>query len=181
MIEDLAARLVELLDEHRIPYMLVGSIASSYHGEPRMARDVDVVIDPTPEKLRSLTEALSAAGYDVDADEAAKALDDRSQFRVIDSTTGRKADLTIRKERPFSREEFSRRHRLDSPAGTLCIATAEDTIIAKLERARSGDSEHQLGDIASIVATAGDRLDLSYISRWVDELGLRDLWDKIRA
>ncbi len=42
------SRVVALLDNAGIPHMLAGSMASTFHGEPRMTRDIDMVIDPTP-------------------------------------------------------------------------------------------------------------------------------------
>ena len=34
-----------------IPYMVTGSVASSYYGEPRATRDLDVVIEPDSRSL----------------------------------------------------------------------------------------------------------------------------------
>lgn len=177
-LKDLAARLSALFKEHGVPYMFVGSVASSYHAEPRMTRDLDIVIDPQPESLRALVRALAAAGLYVDPDAAGEALADRSQFNVIDPSSGWKADLIIRKERPFSREEFARRQSAEMLGATAFVATAEDTIIAKLEWARAGGSDRQVRDVRSILSVSGDRLDRTYLDRWVNELGLQDLWQR---
>jgi hypothetical protein len=56
------------------------------------------------------------------------------------------------------------------------VATAEDTIVAKLEWSRDSASERQLRDIASILAVSGEQLDLEYIATWVADLGLEELW-----
>jgi len=42
------------------------------------------------------------------------------------------------------------------------------------------ESELQRRDIVGIFHTQGDRLDVEYIERWLDELGVRNLWEKIR-
>jgi 4-hydroxyphenylpyruvate dioxygenase-like putative hemolysin len=177
-LPDLAARLVTILDERRVPYMIVGSMASSYHGEPRKARGVDFVIDPSTSRLRALVRSLTSAGFSVDAKAASQALALRTQFDVIDSS-GRKADLIIRKERPFSREEFARKQPAQLPTVTAKVATAEDTIIAKLESARTGKAERHLRDAASVLTASGARLDIAYIERWINELGLQDLWASV--
>jgi hypothetical protein len=52
------AALVRHLDAAGVPYMVAGSFASSFHGRPRTTHDADVVIDPTPEALERLLEAL---------------------------------------------------------------------------------------------------------------------------
>jgi 4-hydroxyphenylpyruvate dioxygenase-like putative hemolysin len=177
-LPDLAARLVTILDERRVPYMIVGSTASSYYGEPRKPRGVDFVIDPSTSRLRALVRSLASAGFSVDAKAASQALALRTQFDVVDSTGG-KADLIIRKERPFSREEFARKQPAELPTVTAMVATAEDTIIAKLESARTGEAERHLRDAASILTASGDRLDFAYIERWINELGLQDLWASV--
>jgi hypothetical protein len=70
----------------------------------------------------------------------------------------------------------------DALAGVeVSVATAEDTIVAKLERARAGESERQLRDGVGILETSGERLDRGYLERWIEELGLRSLWDRARS
>jgi hypothetical protein len=162
--------------------MVAGSMASSYHGLPRATNDADVVIDPEPAILDRLVSSLSADGYYVDATVAREALARRRLFNVIDPDTAFKIDLIVRKDRPFSREEFGRRARVPFAGGEADLATAEDTILAKLEWARrSGGSEKQLGDVAGILAVSGDRLDRAYVERWAEVLGVADLWRQALA
>jgi hypothetical protein len=157
--------------------MVTGSIASSHHGRPRATNDADVVVDPTPEALDALVAALLAVGYYLDATTARRALHERRLFNVIDPDSAFKIDLIIRKERPFSREEFARRVRHDLAGLSVAFATAEDTILAKLEWARkSGGSERQLDDVAGILQVSGDRLDRGYLDKWAEALGVTDLW-----
>jgi Mg-chelatase subunit ChlI len=171
------ARLLEALN---IPYMIVGSIASSHHGRPRSSHDADVVIDPAPASLDVLVQRLADSGFYVDAKRAREALASRRQFNVIDTESASKVDLIVRKDRPFNREEFRRRYRAEISEGVRCdIATAEDTVVSKLEWARkSGESEKQLGDVAGILEVQPD-LDRAYVSRWAEELGVTDLWERM--
>ena len=98
---------------------------------------------------------------------------------LLDS--GWKADLILRKERPFSRAEFERRQPADIAGVPVYVATAEDTIVAKLEWARAGESERQLRDVIGILEVSGERLDRDYIARWIAELGLHALWDRANS
>jgi hypothetical protein len=178
--DDEVARLVRRLEELGIPYMIAGSIASSHHGMPRATNDADVVIDPSPEALTRLLAALEVEGYYVDAAVARDALERRRLFNVIDPATAFKVDLIVRKDRPFSREEFARRVRVPFGGAEAALATAEDTILAKLEWAsRAGGSERQLADVAGILAVSGDRLDRAYVDRWAGALGVADLWRRL--
>ena len=54
------------------------------------------------------------------------------------------------------------------------IATAEDTIIAKLEWAVAGESDRQLRDVARILAVSGASLDRDYLDHWIAQLDLED-------
>jgi hypothetical protein len=173
---DLFRRIVARLDEVGIPYMLTGSFASAYHGRPRATQDIDLVIAPTPEQLRQLVGRLPAGEYYVDAAAALEALAHEGQFNVIDLATGWKIDFICRKSRPFSRTEFGRRLRAELHGLSLCIATAEDVVLAKLEWARRGGSSRQIEDVAGLLAVRGEALDLPYIAHWVAELGVNEEW-----
>lgn len=173
-------RLVRHLERLKVPYMVAGSVASSHHGRPRATNDADVVIDPSPQALEQLVTSLAAEGYYVDPTIARRALSARRLFNVIDPESAFKVDLIIRKERPFSREEFARRTRFVLAGMSVELATAEDTMLAKLEWARkAGGSERQLDDVAGILQVSGARLDRAYIEKWADALGVTDLWQQV--
>ena len=177
---ELLRRIVGLLDEASIPHMVVGSLASSFHGEPRQTRDIDIVIDPTPEALRRLLELVPPDDFYADAEAATEALDRRTSFNLVEIHTGWKVDLIVRRDRPFSREELGRRLRVRLLDTDADVATAEDTVIAKLEWATEGDSERQLRDVAAILGTQESGLDHEYIGRWVRALDLEDAWSRAR-
>lgn len=52
------ARIVSELERAGIPRMLVGSFASAYHGDPRTAHDIDLVLDPDRASLDLLVRQL---------------------------------------------------------------------------------------------------------------------------
>ena len=177
---DFLFRLVAMLDASRIPHMLAGSFASAYHGTPRTTQDVDVVIDPGSEQaLARFVSKVSRAGYYVDADHAREALRQRRQFNVIDGASGWKADLIIRKDRAFSREEFGRRLPAKVLGVDLFVASAEDVVLTKLEWAAKTGSDRQTADVEGIVRLKGATLDRAYVERWAKDLGVLDLWRRI--
>ena len=178
---DLLAAIADRLEGAGIPYMVVGSIAGSLHGEPRTTVDIDLVIDPSPDSLRQFLDLLPPDDYYVDLGAAMEAWERRSSFNVVEHATGWKVDLMVRRERPFSRTEFDRRIRVTLFGRETPVATAEDTVIAKLEWAKAGESERQIRDVARIIAVSGETLDSAYLAGWIDELGLADVWDEARA
>jgi hypothetical protein len=175
-------RLAAKLARAGVPHMVVGSFASSFHGIPRSSQDLDLVIDPEPASLRRFLDDLPPAEYYADADAALDALQRRGQFNVIDMATAWKADLIVRKARPFSVEEMRRRTEGDLLGARVFVASPEDTLISKLEWAKQGGgSELQLRDASGIVQLRGGALDTRYIDHWVAELGLEDLWLRVRG
>lgn len=170
--------MVRRLDDAGIPHMLAGSLAGSFHGEPRSTQDIDLVIDPDTATLERFAASWPRPRYYVgDADTA---LANRSQFNVIDTATGWKVDLIIRRDRPFSRTEFDRRRPAAVLGVTTHVASAEDTVLAKLEWARDGGSERQLRDVVAILRTSGAGLDEEYLEGWAHVLGVADLLAQAR-
>jgi hypothetical protein len=85
----------------------------------------------------------------------------------------------MRRDREFSREEFDRRQVARLLGVEVSLTRLEDLIIAKLEWSQLGDSELQRKDIAGLLG-ASVPLDVGYIERWVEELGLTDAWSRVR-
>jgi hypothetical protein len=174
------ARLVQKLEQAGIPYMVSGAISSSLHGEPRATNDIDIVIDPAAGQLTAFVQSLGADYY-VSPEAARDAFRDRSMFNVIDLDTGWKADFFLRKERPFSIEEF-RRRRPGTPGGVPAFTVSpEDAILSKLEWDRITSSERQVRDAVGIAVVQWESLDQAYLHRWARELGVeRRLTEMLR-
>lgn len=177
---ELLREIVHTLDGCGIPHMLVGSFASTSHGAPRATQDIDIVIDPTPEQLERFVGLFDLERIYI-SPSAQQALTSRDQFNLIDITTGWKVDLIIRKDRAFSRSEFDRRTRMRLFDVDVYAATAEDTVLAKLEWAASGGSDRQVADAATVLAVRRGALDDAYLDRWAAELGVVALLATARA
>lgn len=172
--------LVDALDAAGAGHMLAGSFASSLHGMARTTADIDIVIDPTPDALEALLRRLDTARFYVDPTRARGALADRDQFNVVDLTNGWKVDLIIREGRPFSLSEFERRAPVTVLGVETWVATAEDTVLAKLEWAHLGGSDRQARDVIEILRIQGRELDHGYLDRWAADLGLSDQLADVR-
>lgn len=170
--------LVAALDHTGIAYMICGSCASTFHGEHRATNDVDAVVDPTLSQLNAFLESLGEDVY-VNPTTAREALHQHSMFNLIDVGSGFKADLIIRKDRPFSIEEFRRRERVDMLGITLYVSSAEDAILSKLEWAKAGESERQLRDAVGVAVVQWEKLDRQYLQRWSRELNVQALLERL--
>ncbi|MGH3451883.1 MAG: hypothetical protein ACRDQW_14430 [Haloechinothrix sp.] len=172
-------RVVSALDDADLPYMLVGSFASTLHGAPRTTQDIDLVIDPTHESLSRFVAALDLSTVYVGPDPH-EALDRRDQFNVVDTSSGWKIDLVIRKDRAFGRNEFARRMKTNLLGMSVWVATAEDTVLSKLEWAAMSGSDRQADDAATVLAVRGEAIDDEYLDRWAAVLGVGEQLDRAR-
>src|SRR5688572_16767899 len=113
--------------------MIVGSFASSAHGEPRLTQDIDIVIDPTAAQLDQLCAAFPADTYYVSPDAARDALSRRTQFNVIHPDSWNKIDFMIARADAWGRAQVARRALIPIlPNREAYVAKPEDVIIAKL-------------------------------------------------
>jgi len=170
--------LLSKLDECGIPYMITGSFASNIHGIPRATQDADVVIEVEQKTLEKFLESLGAAFYQ-SLEAAMDALARQQMFNVVHLETGFKVDLIVRKSRPFSRMEFSRRQPAFYLGANRWFATAEDTILAKLEWSKTSGSERQFNDALNVAKLQRGNLDRSYLEKWAKDLDIRDLLETL--
>jgi hypothetical protein len=174
-------QVVEILDEAAIQYMLTGSLAAAYYAVPRATQDIDIVLETEAEGVDRLVRGLLAAGWYVDRGAAMEAWRGRGQFSTIDPESGWKADFLVRKERPYSREEFGRRQRISLLGVEVAVARLEDVVIAKLEWAHLGDSALQRRDVVQLLGRTWTRLDHGYLKLWISRLGLDPEWEEAVA
>ena len=179
------ARLLALLDRMKIPYLVGGSVASSAHGVPRTTLDVDLVVDLRPEQIEEFAGELRGDFY-ADAEMIREAFARGRAANLIHLGTAWKFDLFPLQRDEYSRTSFARRSfrevRPDGKEAVECaVASAEDTILRKLEWYRAGGetSERQWGDLRGVCQAARDRLDLAYMRKWAAELKVGDLLESL--
>jgi hypothetical protein len=172
----LLALVSQGLTDAGVVHMVVGSLASSFHGEPRQTRDIDIVVEADLRGLVRFRERLDPGEFYSDAGAMHEAIERRTSFNVIDTQSAWKVDLLVQRDRPFSQAEMARRLAVSILDVDTFVASPEDTIIAKLEWGSDGGSERQLRDVVGILEAQGDGLDRAYVERWTSALGLRDMW-----
>jgi len=179
-LKSLLSRLTVALERAQIPYMLTGSVASSAHGTARSTHDIDIVIAPTRPQVLVLMQQFAGSDYYADEQQALEALANRSQFNVIDHSSGWKVDFIMAEDSEYGRTALARRTLIEIAGNGVYVATAEDVLIAKLRWAKLGGSQRQLQDAAGIVSTQAGSLDVPYVERWVHEQGLEEQWYVVR-
>jgi len=171
-------RVTAALDSAGIAYMVTGSIALSVYAEPRMTRDVDLVVELSGTNGDRII-ALFASEFHFDPDRIREAARHGGMFNLIHTATIVKVDCIARKTSPFRLAEFERRRRVELAGQAVFVVSAEDLLLSKLDWARDSRSEVQLRDVRSLMEMRPE-LDWDYVDAWAVELGLSDLLAEVR-
>lgn len=167
---DIVRDVSERLTRANIPFMLTGSMAMNAYAQPRMTRDVDVVIAVQPDDATRLLAAFSPDYY-IDAGTVARALRTEGLFNVIHQEWVFKVDCIVRKSGEFRALEFARRQRLTIADCETWVVSKEDLILSKLCWGHASRSDYQARDIKNLLTTGCDH---AYVLKWAAELGVLD-------
>jgi hypothetical protein len=158
------------LERAGVFYMLTGSIVLSYYAQPRMTRDIDIVVEFSGRDAKSVA-ALFAPDYYVAEEDVGRAISTRGMFNVLHLDKVVKLDFIVRKDTPYRLHEFGRRQRARMPGFEAWIVSREDLILSKLAWAKDSGSEMQLRDVQALLAGGADR---AYLERWAGELSVAE-------
>jgi|SRR5690348_2261404 len=166
------------LDAAGLAYMVTGSVALSLYAEPRMTRDVDLVVELQPADATRFAGVLGS-DFDVDADRIRDAIAQRSMFNAIHTAAVVKLDIIVRKTGAYREEEFRRRRLGTIDGSEMWVVSPEDLLLSKLDWARDSRSEVQLRDVRRLIAAQAD-LDWTYIRDWAERMELLHLLREVR-
>lgn len=172
---DIVRDVSQRLDAAGFGYMLTGSMAMNYYAQPRMTRDIDVVVALRREDAGRILK-LFEKDYYISREAVESSIAHESLFNLIHNESVIKVDCIVRKGTEYRLNEFNRRRRIKIQDFETWIVSKEDLIISKLAWAKDSHSELQLRDVTNLVGTGCDR---AYIERWTAELDLASLWKEI--
>src|SRR4029079_709307 len=87
-------RVGAVLDSLNVPYLIGGSVASTFHGQMRFTNDVDLVADMAPWHVVPFARALEGDFY-LDRDAIRDAVARRSCFNIIHLESMFKVDVYL--------------------------------------------------------------------------------------
>ena len=170
-----------VLEKLELRYLITGSIATVFYGEPRFTNDIDIVVDLPPARVDALCAAFPSPEFYVSAEAARQAVARKSQFNVIHPSSGLKLDLIVPAESAFNRSRLGRARSLHpAPDYVASFASPEDVILMKLVFHRQGGSDKHLRDVAGVLRISGERLDREYLDAWAKQLGLEEIWRAVQ-
>ena len=157
--------------------MVTGSMAMNYYAQPRMTRDIDLVMALKDSDAETLMNLFSEDYY-MDHKAVVRAIRERSIFNLIHQDSVIKIDGIVRKDDPYRREEFARRHRVVIEDFETWIVSLEDLILSKLFWAKDSRSELQLRDVRNLLHSD---CDLEYLHSRAKTLSVEQLLEEVLA
>lgn len=161
--ETLLAKTAQALDEHRIPYMVIGGQAVLLYGEPRLTKDIDITlgVDVTAiDRLKGIVEKLRLRLIHQDGDQF---IHQTSVLPVVDVESGIRIDF-IFSFTPYERQAIERARRVEIGGTPVQIAALEDTIIHKIFAGRPRDLDDIKGMLNKRIS-----MDRPYLESWLRE------------
>lgn len=129
------AKVTTVLENMKVPYFICGSLASTFHGMVRTTQDSDLAAILGKHHVLPLVEALEGEFY-IDVEMVKEAIRRQGIFNIIHRESMFKVDVFIPTIRAFERSQLERAAEQilsEKPKIQARIATAEDTLLAKLE------------------------------------------------
>ncbi|HUD48077.1 MAG TPA: hypothetical protein VMR33_14690 [Candidatus Baltobacteraceae bacterium] len=162
-----------------IHYIIKGSVAAIFYGEPRLTLDVDLIAFLNDNDIASLADLFPSGEFCVPPPEiiAAEARrEQRGHFNILHLGTGFKADSYLAGRDELEAWAFRYQRRVQFAGETIALAPPEYVIIRKLEYYREGGSEKHLRDARSMLAVSGAQLDQPALQDWIQRRGLQIEW-----
>jgi hypothetical protein len=161
-------------------YLVTGSLATVFYGEPRFTNDIDIVVDLSAARVAELCAAFPSPEFYVSAESALQAIARKGQFNVIHPASGLKLDLIVPADTAFNRSRLARARSLHpAPDYVASFSSPEDVILMKLDFHRQGGSDKHLRDIAGVLKISGETLDRAYLDSWAQRMGLEEIWQAL--
>lgn len=178
-VPDLVGLFIRPLEHLAIPYMITGGVASVIYGDPRLTRDIDLVLQLDPSEIDRFVAAFDAADFYVPPVETLQEEATRirpGHFNVIHRESALRADIYLAGDDPFHAWAFERRRRLPMEDLAIWVAPLAYVVVRKLEYYRESGSDRHLRDVSLMLAISAGPADRAAIAPWVERLDLRREW-----
>jgi predicted nucleotidyltransferase len=170
-------RLLKLLEDKNVPYMIIGGYALPFYGRIRTTVDIDLAVAIKTEKeLNQLLNSLKSANF-----EPTIASPNNPLIVVLDRKENIEMELWLKPDGViFDDETLQRRQKakLDANLWTWIIS-AEDFIVNKLARPDRGAIDEQ--DVKSVLTRQETKLDNAYLQKRAKQAGVLAILQAIQT
>ncbi len=177
-------RFAELLENHEIPCMVVGSVASTVWGEPRSTLDIDLVVAARSADAERIAALFPEPRYFVRPIEVIRreiARGARGTFNLIDTTTGLKADIYPGADEPVNAWGMARRVPVETATSIIYVAPVSCVIAGKLRFYAMSKQDKHLRDIRGMLRLSMAQVDTTFIEEVARRHGVEVAWSDCLA
>lgn len=172
------------LEDLGLRYMVTGSIAAIYYGEPRLTNDIDIVVILAQEDAAKLEAAFPLADFYCPPHEVIQleiAREQRGHFNLIHHQTGFKADVYPAGRDALHLWALGRTQDANLGDDVIRLAPPEYVVIRKLQFFREGASPKHLRDVNRMLVGLGEEWPRTTLLELVQEYGLEAEWKQALA
>lgn len=159
--------LVNLFFKLKIRYALLGGLAVSYYGEPRITMDTDIVILLPSQETDSFLRSVSALGF---KPLSTKPISFIKQWGMIPLKYVKQYDVglwdIIIAQSPLEEAAIKRARIKKINAMRVKLVSPEDLVIHKI----ISDRPRDIQDLEGILSRQKGNLDTKYISQWLKKV-----------
>jgi hypothetical protein len=178
--DDIVLAVIDYLNDHEIPYMLVGSLATNVYCVPRSTEDGDVVVQSDVAKLAfEIVGAHSKFHFDPQiAFESVTAT-----RKVVLQTEGHGFEVELFQlgDDEHDRARFLRRVKVETMERSVWVASLDDMIVTKLRWSQHVGREKDISDARNLIGVQQASIDWPYVEFWCNRHGTRELLDRLRT
>ena len=171
---DLLDLFVRRIHDAGLPYLVVGSVGSTFYGEPRLTMDVDLAVAFSGAQAESLGRIFPEAEFYVPPAETLREEAERpgGQWNIIHNATGLKADFYPCGADPFFRWAWDHRQAARLAHGEIFYAPAEYILAWKVKWFAQGGGDRQVRDIRRMMELSPQAVDRGILERELGRMGL---------
>ncbi len=170
-------RLLKLLEDKNVPYMIIGGYALPFYGRIRTTVDIDLAVAIKTEKeFNQLLTSLRSAEF-----EPTIASPNNPLIVVLDRKEKIEMELWLKPDGVvFDDETLRRRQKVKLDVNFwVWIISAEDFVVSKLARPDRGVTDEQ--DVKSVLVRQANKLDDEYLQRRAEKAGVLAILQSIQT
>jgi len=168
MFEKLLVSIARQFDRHRIPYIIIGGQAVLLYGEPRLTKDIDIVIGLNIDRVDEIVEIMREISMNPLPDDFRQFVKQTMVLPLIETKSGIRVDIIFSFSQ-FEQDALKRANIITIKNIEVRYASLEDLLVFKVFSGRPRDLED-----ARIILVKNKKADLKYIKKQLKTLSFEE-------
>lgn len=164
MFKEIIIRIAKAFKENNIPYIIIGGQAVLLYGEPRLTKDIDIILGLSIDSLDKIIELVEKEELKPIPKDISNFVKETFVLPVIEPVSKIRIDL-IFSFSTFERQAIKRARKVNFDEVKVNFVSLEDLIVFKIFSARARDIED-----VRILLVKNKNIDRDYIKRTLKEL-----------